>query len=478
VHDIRRRFLLASLKCLDLVLLVMAFGVATVLTAPVREDLPLSTFLSMRVKLWNFAIFAVLLLIWHSLFAGCGLYQSRRVSSRIADLADVAKATALSAGCLCLVTLLFAIRMVRAPFLIAFWVCGLVMVSVSRIVLKSFLTAVRRRGHNLRYVVILGTNPRAIEFARMIANPSRGYRLLGFVDDEWEQIDNFRKTGFPLICNYAGLANFLRTNTVDEVAMYLPLRSFYERSFEVAARCEQHGIIARLGAEIFTLDKARARAGEFDGEQFITTDTSSRDWVALLAKRALDITVSSTLLILLTPLFLIVALLIKMSSPGPVFFAQERMGVNKRRFLIHKFRTMVPNAESLQADLEKLNEASGPVFKIEHDPRITPIGRFLRRSSIDELPQLFDVLNGDMSLVGPRPLPVRDFEGFREDWQRRRFSVRPGITCLWQVKGRSSIGFDEWMRLDLQYMDEWSIWLDLKILARTIPVVMKGTGAA
>jgi lipopolysaccharide/colanic/teichoic acid biosynthesis glycosyltransferase len=142
-----------------------------------------------------------------------------------------------------------------------------------------------------------------------------------------------------------------------------------------------------------------------------------------------------------------------------------------------KFRTMVHNAEKLMANLEKMNEASGPVFKIKDDPRITSVGKFLRRTSIDELPQLINVLKADMSLVGPRPLPIRDYQGFNEDWQRRRFSVKPGITCLWQVNGRSSITFDEWMRLDLQYMDEWSLWLDMKILARTIPAVLKGSGA-
>jgi lipopolysaccharide/colanic/teichoic acid biosynthesis glycosyltransferase len=139
---------------------------------------------------------------------------------------------------------------------------------------------------------------------------------------------------------------------------------------------------------------------------------------------------------------------------------------------------MVPDAERLMPALESRNEVSGPVFKIRNDPRITPVGRFLRRTSIDELPQLINVLKGDMSLVGPRPLPVRDYEGFNEDWQRRRFSVKPGITCLWQVNGRSEISFDQWMLLDLQYMDEWSLWLDLKILARTVPAVMRGSGAA
>jgi lipopolysaccharide/colanic/teichoic acid biosynthesis glycosyltransferase len=184
------------------------------------------------------------------------------------------------------------------------------------------------------------------------------------------------------------------------------------------------------------------------------------------------------MLILLLPLFIAVSAAIKLTSEGPVFFSQERIGLNKRRFRIFKFRTMVLGAEKLMQTLERDNEATGPVFKMRNDPRITPIGKFLRRSSVDELPQLVNVLKGDMSLVGPRPLPVRDYEGFNQDWQRRRFSIRPGITCLWQVTGRSTISFDQWMRLDLRYIDEWSLWLDLKILAQTVPAVLKGTGAA
>lgn len=198
----------------------------------------------------------------------------------------------------------------------------------------------------------------------------------------------------------------------------------------------------------------------------------------MLVKRMFDVLASSILLLLLSPILAIAALCIKFTSEGPVFFLQERVGLNKRRFKIFKFRTMVPGAERMITELEDRNEVTGPVFKIKNDPRITPVGKFLRRASIDELPQLINVLKGDMSLVGPRPLPVRDYKGFSEDWQRRRLSVRPGITCLWQVHGRSSIGFDQWMRLDIQYLDEWSLWLDLKILARTIPAVLKGSGAA
>jgi len=183
------------------------------------------------------------------------------------------------------------------------------------------------------------------------------------------------------------------------------------------------------------------------------------------------------LIILFSPLLLIVAILIKLMSPGPVLFIQSRIGRNKRRFKIYKFRTMVIDAEKQLSKIEHLNEVTGPVFKIKNDPRIIPFGRILRRTSIDELPQLFNVLKGDMSLVGPRPLPVRDYQGFNKDWQRRRFSVKPGITCLWQVQGRTSIPFEKWMELDLEYIDKWSLRLDFEILLRTIPTVLRGTGA-
>jgi exopolysaccharide biosynthesis polyprenyl glycosylphosphotransferase len=197
-----------------------------------------------------------------------------------------------------------------------------------------------------------------------------------------------------------------------------------------------------------------------------------------LVKRLIDILGAYVLLACLAPLFLVAAIAIKLTSPGPVFFIQERVGRGKRRFRLYKFRTMVADAEQKQADLEALNEAGGPVFKIKDDPRITPVGHILRKLSIDELPQLWNVLRGDMSLVGPRPLPVRDYNGFSEDWHRRRFSVRPGITCLWQINGRSSVPFEKWMELDMRYIDEWSLWLDLKILLKTVPAVLRGSGAA
>jgi lipopolysaccharide/colanic/teichoic acid biosynthesis glycosyltransferase len=198
----------------------------------------------------------------------------------------------------------------------------------------------------------------------------------------------------------------------------------------------------------------------------------------LHVKRLMDIVISLAGIIWFAPVFLIIGALIRLTSRGPVYFVQKRLGLNKRLISVYKFRTMVLDAEETQVDLEHLNEVTGPVFKIKNDPRITSVGRFLRKTSIDELPQLFNVLKGDMSLVGPRPLPLRDYQGFDKDWQRRRFSIRPGITCLWQISGRSSIHFDRWMELDMEYIDRWSVWLDLQILIRTVPAVLRGSGAA
>ena len=479
MNEAKRRFLLNALKLYDLGLIVVCFYLATFLLVHAAHNVSLHDFLAMRVKLSNFFIFGFALFLCHTSFSFCGLYESRRLSTRLAESIDAVKATAFSTACLALVSALFSVRMITPQFLLVFWLTSSFALIASRLSLQYWLAVVRRHGRNLRYMLILGTNPRAVEFARKIqASPERGYELLGFVDQDWAGTDAFKETGFKICCDYVGLAEFLRRNVVDEVAIYLPLRSFYEHSSHVAALCEQHGMVMRFASDIFGLKTAHSRAEEFDGDQHIAAYTGVRDGWPLLFKRVLDVALSLVLLLLLAPLFLVVAALIKLTSKGPVFFRQERMGVNKRTFLIYKFRTMVPDAEKLIDALEAQNQVSGPVFKIMDDPRITPLGRMLRRSSIDELPQLFNVLKGDMSLVGPRPLPVRDYQGFNEDWQRRRFSVRPGITCLWQVNGRSSIPFEQWMRLDLQYMDEWSLWLDIKILARTIPAVLRGSGAA
>ena len=198
----------------------------------------------------------------------------------------------------------------------------------------------------------------------------------------------------------------------------------------------------------------------------------------MIAKLLLDFFGALTLLFLLAIPMLVIAAWIKLTSPGPAIFRQQRSGVNGAPFTILKFRTMTTNAEQSKHELAAMNEMSGPVFKLTNDPRVTPVGKRLRKWSLDELPQLFNVLRGEMSLVGPRPLPVDEVKRFSDLAHRRRLSVKPGLTCLWQIKGRNKISdFKEWVRLDLEYIDNWSIWLDLKILLRTPLVVLRGTGA-
>jgi exopolysaccharide biosynthesis polyprenyl glycosylphosphotransferase len=256
----------------------------------------------------------------------------------------------------------------------------------------------------------------------------------------------------------------------------LPIKSGYEDIQKTFAACERVGVPAKYPTDLFRTTLAPPRLEQRVDTPLIAVTVAADDY-RLVVKRGMDVVGAIALLVLCLPFMVIVAIAIKLSSPGPAFFAHERFGYMKRRFRMYKFRTMVTGAEQRQAELEDKNEAIGPVFKIRDDPRITGIGRWLRRTSLDELPQLWHVLMGEMSLVGPRPLPVRDVGRFSEPWLMRRFSVRPGLTCLWQITGRSDLGFAQWIALDLEYINRWSFWLDCTIILRTIPAVLKGRGA-
>ena len=475
----RRRIVLETAKLFDLVLMVLSFAMATALVAYETQTISLARFLSMRVKVGNFALFALFLLAWHLIFSSFGLYNSKRLSPLRAQVLDIAKATTLGSAIVFLVAIFLRIQMVTPIFILLFWVATTLTGASSRVLLRYVLGGIRRQGRNLREMVVVGTNPRALRFARKIeARVELGYRIVGFVDGPWAGMAAFEQAGYPVVSDFAGFPRFLREQVVDEVVIALPMESSYEQAARIATLCEEQGIVVRLISNIFNLCQAQPRAEEFAGEAFTTLYTGSQDGWQHLLKRTLDVSLSLLAMILLSPLFLLATLIVKLTSPGPALFVQERVGLNKRRFRLYKFRTMVADAAERQREIEHLNEACGPVFKIRNDPRVTPAGKLLRKTSIDELPQLFNVLKGDMSLVGPRPLPLRDYQGFRQDWQRRRFSVRPGITCLWQINGRSSVPFEKWMQLDMEYIDHWSLGLDFKILAKTIPAVLKGAGAA
>jgi exopolysaccharide biosynthesis polyprenyl glycosylphosphotransferase len=309
-------------------------------------------------------------------------------------------------------------------------------------------------------------------YRQLRSDPSQNVSVLGFVDSDPHP--ELVARGVTHLGGIQDLEYLLMHHVVDDVVIGLPVKSRYEEIRESLQACARVGVAANYSADLFGGNGDASLPG-YAGTAVSISDLPSPNLLAV--KRTIDVVGVVLLLVLLAPVFVTVALAIKLTSRGPVLFTQYRYGYMKRLFRIYKFRTMVVGAERFQQQLEECNEASGPVFKIRNDPRLTRIGRFLRRSSLDEFPQLWNVLTGDMSLVGPRPMATRDVGRFTEPWLMRRFSVPPGITCLWQISGRSNLNFDQWIDLDLDYIDRWSLWLDLSILVRTIPVVIRGVGA-
>ena len=413
---------------------------------------------------------------WHLSFRLFGLYEPKRFRRKLEECMDIIKATSLGSLLICAMIGLLGSQFINSMVVIVFWLTAMVMTVAVRAAMRFLLTLVRSQGRNLRHIVVLGTNRRARAFAEKIRERrDMGYNVIGYVDDR-----SADKDGNPMgiLCGISGFPEILERYVVDEVVIALPIQTFYIQIREIMAQCTEQGITVRfIMDKLFDLPNTRSRMEYLEETPLFSIYTGPYESWALVVKRVLDFLLSAVLLVLLAPLFALVGALIGLTSRGPVFFVQDRVGYKKRRFRMYKFRTMKKDAERLQEALEGLNEVKGPVFKINNDPRITKVGKILRKTSIDELPQLVNVLKGDMSLVGPRPLPLRDYRRFQENWQKRRVSMKPGITGLWQVCGRNELSFDKWIELDMKYIDHWSLFLDFKILIKTIPVVFSGKGA-
>jgi exopolysaccharide biosynthesis polyprenyl glycosylphosphotransferase len=482
MSNYHRQALIMGMKVIDQFILLFCFFMALAAVSQEIEAVQFAQFLTLRIKLVNFVLYLIFALFWYLDFTLFGLYHSRRFASWRSDLTDIVNATSLGVLALLTISIFFHISLATPDFLFLLWLYTTSLTFFSRLTLRLVLERIRVWGVHVNNVLIIGTNPRAVKFARTLENKlEMGYRVVGFADNEWGGTRRFRDSGYPLVADFASLPDYLRHQVVDEVVIDLPLNSFYREVSEIVSRCLEQGIMVRFISDSFyllrSLKLAHSRLEKVGDNVVISEQKGPMGGWPVVAKRVFDIVVALLLIIILAPVFVCIGVLIKLTSPGPIFFIQERVGLNKRRFRLIKFRTMIPDAEDRQKELEHFNEVRGPAFKMKDDPRITPIGRFLRRTSLDELPQLFNVLQGDMSLVGPRPLPVRDYNGFNRDWHRRRFSVRPGISCLWQISGRSNLPFTKWMHLDMEYIDRWSFWLDLKILALTLPAIIKEKGA-
>ena len=479
MQPLRRRLLLDAFRVADLCVMTAAFGLALIVSAGAASPNNPAAFLAVRIKLSNALLFMGFALLWHVIFRAQGLYRSRRIGLLVSEWWDIAKAVAL--GTLILAGLAVVLRLVAVDrrFLAVLFVAGLVGTVLTRSALRLVLGEVRRKGRNLRNLVIVGCGPRGARLgAEIWKRPELGYLLLGYIDDIPPPRSSLHGQPEKLLGGLKDAPTILGKLEVDEVMICLPLRSQYETIARLITVATGMGLIVRMPADFFELKLAHAEVEHLDKIPIVTLAEPTPSSLGLFVKRVLDVVCTSVALVLLAPLFLVIAIAIKLESRGPVFFSQERVGLGRRKFRVWKFRSMVRDAESQLAKLEQLNEVKGAAFKIRHDPRVTRVGRLLRKLSLDELPQLVNVLIGEMSLVGPRPLPLRDVERIPNGWQMRRFSMKPGITCLWQVNGRHKIDFDHWMELDLQYIDNWSPGLDLEIMMKTIPAVLRGTGAS
>jgi len=323
--------------------------------------------------------------------------------------------------------------------------------------------------------LIVGTEERALALAQNIErHKDLGLRIIGFLSIAEENHPR-KLNGYPVLGLATDLPRILESEVVDEVIFAISQEEL--KTMEgLFLLCEERGITTRIAINFFPHIIAKTHLEELDGVPLLTFSTTPKNELLLFLRRFFDLVGSLSLLVILSPLFCLITLLIRLDSPGPVIYRQIRSGVNGRKFAFYKFRSMVERAEERQEALAAYNLMNGPVFKMRNDPRITRVGRFLRKTSLDELPQLINVLKGDMSFVGPRPPIPEEVEKY-EGWQRRRLSMKPGITGLWQVSGRNQIDFDQWMKLDLEYIDNWSLWLDFKIILKTIPVVLMGKGA-
>ena len=463
-----RSALLRLLQLADLTVVAAAFLSAVALTAPGDDDW--YTTLEMRVQVHNLLLVAGYLAYCHFVFHGFRLYRSYRLSPSSREWYDLAWAVLAATVPLWAFADLLHFEFATRTFLPAFAGLAVGGLGAERRLLRVVARGMRRHGHDRRRVIVVGDGEQAFDMvARLTRRADLGYHVVEMIP--LDPRGNGNGTGSAAVLGR--IETLAASQAIDEVFVALPLDSAQPLIRALVSLCEEQGITVRLASSVADLIFARAQLDEVDGRPVITLFSGPPDSHALLGKRLLDLGLSLVACLLLLPLFVTLAIAIKLDSRGPILFAQERVGLRRRRFRLYKFRTMIEGTGRLPAGLEPLNGAQGPVVQIRNDPRVTRVGRWLRHVSLDELPQLVNVIKGDMSLVGPRPLPSRDVPRIDQRVRERRFSVRPGMTCLWQVNGHAP-EFEDWVKTDMEYIDNWSLGLDLKILLQTLPAALSG----
>jgi exopolysaccharide biosynthesis polyprenyl glycosylphosphotransferase len=477
------RVLAVFIFVLDLALVALAFVGAWWLRDALLPGLAPSSFPAALYPLGEYLpLLPVALLIWGALLLGSRRYASQRTVPLIEEAWEILRVC--GTGLVIFSLTVFALRLdevllgddrISRAWILIFALLACILLAIEKLFVRLSARYARSRGFNYRSIVVVGTGPEAAEIARAVAEHRWwGFRILGFValDEESRRAASHLR----MLGTVDDLITIAENEIVDDVLVATGPREV-PRLEETFLALHELGIRTLFALAPFPHAKAKVTLSEIDGVPLLAYSTAPAGTLRLAVKRGMDLILGTAILAVSLPIAGSIALAVKLAGGGTVLFRQTRCGLNGRRFTLYKFRTMVEDAEARQGDLLHLNEVEGPAFKLRSDPRVTRLGRLLRRFSLDELPQLLNVLRGDMSLVGPRPPIPSEVERY-ERWQRRRLSVKPGLTGLWQISGRADVAdFRRWIELDLEYIDSWSPWLDLKILAKTIPVVLTGRGA-
>ncbi len=468
----RARLIAGGLRLMDMAMLGIAFPIAYYLrdralgSGNLLHDglYPISTY-------WP--LFAASLLVWQFSSWTSGLYVAYRTQGVSTEVFRLARAFLVLAVVMAAGQFVWKERDLSRLFFGLYYASAFTMLVCNRVVVRFAAHAARRRGHNTRTFAVVGTGEMAEEIVQAIsAHREWGFAFAGYVLEE----NAIAPKGAKVLGRLSEMGAILEGHVLDEVIFGVP-RERLDGIEEAVMHCEEQGVGVKVLLNFFPNRIAKLTVEEVDGIPILAFSRTPSEIAPLVTKRIFDVVVSGVVLLLLALPFVALAAAIKFDSPGPVFFRQRRVGRNGREFWLYKFRSMCQDAEAKLHDLGDRNEMKGgPTFKMRDDPRVTRVGRLLRKTSLDEFPQFWNVLKGEMSVVGPRP-PLQSEVKLYKRWQRRRLSVRPGITCTWQVSGRNEINFAQWMELDLHYIDNWSLWHDLKIVLRTIPAVILGKGA-
>ncbi len=418
-------------------------------------------------------LFLLIIPVWYILLKIINLQSSHKIKAYSVVILEYILTVITGVSILFVFIFWLKLNNISRIAILVFGVADVLILSVVKIISISIKKKKTLKGKTTKNILIIADENSGAFIEKLINSKQWGYKVFAIATNSKKIIEKFSNE-YKIINEGEHIHKLIEEKSIDEI-IYCKDNFDKTELKNIIYSCSEVGVNVQIQSDFFSLIASKSHLNYFGEEPVLSISSTSTDYFALTVKKMIDIIFSFLFIIIFFPFLLIIAILIKIDSKGPVFYKSKRVGLRGRIFTMYKFRTMRSDAEKLKKELENLNEVDGPVFKIKNDPRVTKIGKFLRKTSIDEFPQFFNVIKGDMSIVGPRP-PIKEEVEQYERWQLRRLSMKPGITCIWQVSGRNDISFEEWMRMDLQYIDNWSLRLDLMLIIRTINVIFKRTG--